>query len=405
MSNRREFIGNISKAGVLGALSMGGVNHLTNGPEQLAARPQEGHIFLSQPYLQAPTTNSINILWITNKFCFSWVEFGEGNNLNNKAFEVTDGLVNAHNRVNNICLTHLKPNTKYSYRVVSKEIIDFKPYKVTYGDTIVSEPKTFQTIDPASEEVSWLVLNDIHDRPHSFKDLLQLNKNDPFDYVFLNGDMFDYQTDEDQLIKHLIKPCTDIFAGSTPFLFVRGNHETRGKFARNIVDYFASPSGKYYYSYQWGPVYNIVLDTGEDKPDETPVYAGIVDFDSYRKEQAAWLEKVMRTPAFKKSPFRVVMMHIPHYYSGDWHGTVHCRELFAPLFNKYKIDLFIAGHTHKYGIFDPVKGAHNYPIIIGGGPKQGNRTLIKIKANKQQINLQLIRDDGNEVGSYLVKKR
>ncbi|MFX5956655.1 hypothetical protein ABTF01_19885, partial [Acinetobacter baumannii] len=90
--------------------------------------------------------------------------------------------------------------------------------------------------------------------------------------------------------------------------------------------------GKYYYAYQWGPVYNIVLDTGEDKPDDAPVYAGIVDFDSYRREQAAWLEQEMQKPAFKKAPFRVVMMHIPHFYSGDWHGTLHCRELFAPLF-------------------------------------------------------------------------
>ena len=76
----------------------------------------------------------------------------------------------------------------------------------------------------------------------------------------------------------------------------------------------------------------------------------------------------------------MVMMHIPHYYSGEAHGTLHCRELFAPLFDKYKIDLFIAGHTHKFGVFDPVPGKHSYPIIIGGGPKEGTRTLIKVKA-------------------------
>ena len=152
-------------------------------------------------------------------------------------------------------------------------------------------------------------------------------------------------------------------------------------------------------------MFNIVLDTGEDKEDTHPVYAGIVDFDSYRRKQAVWLEKQMQSVAFKKAKFRVVMMHIPHYYSGDAHGTLHCRELFAPLFDKYKIDLFIAGHTHKYGVFDPVKGKHGYPIIIGGGPKEGNRTLIKVKADKKVLRLSMLRDDGTEVGKYVVNSK
>lgn len=402
---RRDFLGNISKAGLLGALGVGNGVKVIDHVNDLAAYPEEGHVFLSQPYLQAPAPDSMTVAWITNKLCYSWVEYGEGDQLDQKAHETKDGLINAYNRVNSVQLTGLKPGTKYSYRVVSKEITDFQPYKLTYGTTISSDTKTFTTINPNVKEVSWLVMNDIHDRPNSFGHLIKLNGNDPYDYVFLNGDMFDYQTNEQQVIDHLLKPCTDTFAGNTPFLFVRGNHETRGKFARDIADYFASPSGRYYYAYQWGPVYNIVIDTGEDKPDDHEVYAGIVDFDGYRKEQAAWFSKIVQTPAFLNAPFRVVMMHIPHFYSGDWHGTLHCRELFAPLFDKHKVDIVISGHTHKYGVFAPDKGKHNYPVIIGGGPRDGNRTLMKIKADQQKIDLKMIRDDGQEVGSYVVKRR
>lgn len=398
---RRDFIGNISKLSLFGIV---GFNNTLNKEElnDLAADPEKGHEFLCTPYLQAPTTDSMTIMWITNKLCHSWVEYGEGSFINQKSQSSSDGLVDAYNRINKIQLKNLKPNTQYSYKVFSKEIVKFDPYKISYGNTIESEIKTFTTINPKAESVSWLVMNDIHDRPKSIKDLMLLNKA-PYDYVFFNGDMFDYQTDEQQIIDHMLKPCSEGFAQEKPFLFVRGNHETRGKFARNIHEYYASTSGKYYYAYQWGPVFTIVLDTGEDKPDSHNVYGGIVDFDAYREEQATWFEKIAKSKEFKKAPFRVVMMHIPHYHSDEAHGTTHCRKLFAPLFNKYKIDLFLAGHTHKYGIYKEDTD-HHYPIYIGGGPKNGNRTLIQVTANPKELNVKMILDDGSTIGNTTIKK-
>ncbi len=47
-------------------------------------------------------------------------------------------------------------------------------------------------------------------------------------------------------------------------------------------------------------------------------------------------------------------------------------------------------------------GKHSYPIIIGGGPKEGNRTLIKVKADKKTLQLRMIKDDGTEVGKYQI---
>ena len=102
-----------------------------------------------------------------------------------------------------------------------------------------------------------------------------------------------------------------------PFIFVRGNHETRGKFAREFPDYFHQVG---YAAFTLGPVRFVILDTGEDKPDTEPVYAGIVDFDGYRIEQAAKLKLEIESKAFKKAAFRIVMMHIPPRFSGEWHG-------------------------------------------------------------------------------------
>ena len=401
-SGRRDFLGKLSLAGALGFIAQSPLGAYGTKISELAAYPAEGHVFLSAPYLQAPSTDRISIRFITNRYCYSWVEYGTSEQLGNKAHEITDGLVDAFNRINNIELQDLKPGTRYYYRVFSREIVEFLPYKLTYGETIQSDIYSFVTFKEKPDSVNWLVLNDIHDRPASFGHLMGLHQQQPMDYVLLNGDIFDYQTDEQQLIDHLISPVTASFAKSCPFLFLRGNHETRGKFARGIKDYFSNPSPGQYFAFRHGPVFTIALDTGEDKPDDHPVYAGIVDFDQYRRTQGKWLEKQLQSEASKSAPFRVVMMHIPPQYSGDWHGPTHVKEVFSPLFDKYGVDMVISGHTHRHSVNPPVAGVHNYPVIIGGGPKEGQRTLIRVKASTRSLDLQMLDDSGKEVGVYRV---
>ena len=394
-NGRRGFMGNLSKITLVGATLP-----LTSAmmvPETVKKASSN----YTEPYLQDLTANSVCITFLTGNKAYSWIEYGE-NDFSHKAETTVDGFIQANNRLNKIRLKGLKSNTRYKYRVMSKEIVKFDPYDLVYGETTSGEERTFITLDPHSESVSCLVLNDIHDRPYSFSDLLALNKDFPFDFVALNGDMFDYQTDEQQLIDHLIAPCTTLFASEKPFILIRGNHETRGKFARNIKDYFTFPENEYYFSFKQGPVHWIVLDSGEDKVDDSKEYGGIVCFDTFREQQAKWLVEELKKPEFRKCSYRVVLMHIPPFHSGDWHGTMHCRKLFHPIFEKGGVNMVISGHTHRYGVHPPSE-EHSYPIIIGGGPKTGNRTLIQFKADKKALEVNMIKDDGAQVGQYRIK--
>lgn len=359
--------------------------------------------FLTAPYLQALMPTSVSIVVITSSKSSTWLEYGE-EMPSIQVHAEQDGLNDAYQSLFNIQLTDLKPDTTYSYRLVSKKIESFEPYKVVYGEEIQTETFRFTTPAVDSDQVSCLILNDIHDRPHSFAELISMNGNVPYDFVVLNGDMFDYQVDEKQLIDHLINPCGEIFAREKPFIMSRGNHETRGKFSRNIKPYFSYPGGNYFHSFKQGPVYWIVLDTGEDKPDEEPVYAGIVNFDEYRRKQAIWLESIMNSNEYQEAHFKVVLMHIPPFHSGDWHGTTHCRKLFSPLFEKYKIDMVIAGHTHKHGVHKPQED-HSYPIIIGGGPREGTRTLLRLDATLNNLKVRMKNDDGKIVGEYTIDRK
>lgn len=399
--SRRQFLDTAVKVTAGGTLAYVQMSGCGSEASEVTPPPENKHVFLSKPYLHTLQHDRMSIRWITNKPSFSWIEYGEAGKLDKKAMLVVDGMLNAYNRIHEIYLENLEPGKSYQYRVASKEITEFKPYEVVYGETIYSDAYTFTTIVKNPIELSWLILNDLHDRPDSFPHLLQLNLKDPYDFVFLNGDMFNYQTDEQQIIDHLLIPCTNDFATEKPMLFVRGNHEARGKFARELKNYFSFPQGQYF-TFHWGPVFAIVLDTGEDKKDDNPVYAGLVDFDAYRIQQAIWMEKLMQTPEYINATYKVVLMHIPPFYSKDQHGELHCRELFSPLFDKYKVDIVIAGHTHTYGVHPPVKNQHGYPIIIGGGPEIGKRTLIKVKADQQQLIVQMLNDDNKVVGTYTV---
>jgi predicted phosphodiesterase len=403
--HKKYFMSNTSKLArrrflsLAGSLGLGSLSAPLRSVAATSPDPVESAILKAGPYLQSPFGNSIIIRWLTQVPCYSWVEYGEtATQLDRKALHTQHGMVVSNNTLHAVKLQALQPGKTYYYRICSKTFAGFEPYKITYGNTYTSPVYHFRTVPEQSDSVSFLVLNDIHDRPESFGKLLPYAGSEQRDFVFLNGDMFNYQTDENQLVNHLLQPLGEQFATHTPLLFSRGNHETRGKFSQHLCDYFDGGEEKFYFSFQCGPVACIVLDSGEDKEDSAPVYAGIAAFDEYRRQQAAWLAKEVEKKSFRRAKYKIVFSHIPLYHSGDWHGTLHCREVWGPILNKAGIDLLISGHTHVYGIHQPEKDTHHYPIVIGGGPADGKRTLITVKADHHSLELNMLNDAGVSVG-------
>ncbi len=350
----------------------------------LITTPCHALSIVAGPYLQNPTETSMTIMWITDQKCTCWVEYGQDGNANLKAIHSQHGLIDADQTIHRITLAGLTPGQTYTYRVCSKEIQKFEPYKVTYGETVTGDYHSFQTLAKDLSGVSFLVMNDIHQRDELFGPLINLAAALPYDLVFLNGDILGHLEDEPQIIDHILKPCSDLFAGETPFIYVRGNHETRGKFARMMPNYLATPQDRYYYAFDHGPVHFIVLDGGEDKEDSHWAYSGLVDFDQYRQEQKVWLEKEIQTQACKNAAYRIVLVHMPPMPSEKWHGQNDIYQKWNPLLNTGKIDLMISGHLHNYQIVEPEQGVRDYPIIIGGGPKDGAATVIRVDATRGQ---------------------
>jgi len=361
------------------------------------------------PYVQNVTENSATIMWFTNKKCVSKIEYGTGENfrtfpqwgsLLQTAASSRHGLIDAYTTFHSITVSELEPGRFYPYRVVSKEIVQFQPYEILYGATVVSEISGFKTSDPEWETVSFCVVNDIHENSERLDTLLQPVDWENIDLVFLNGDTLSHIEVEAQIFSGFLDTCVERFAKKIPFVFIRGNHETRGKFARNLSRYFATPEDKFYFAFNLGPVHFIVLDSGEDKEDTHPVYAGLADFDNYREQQAEWLKKDFLSDGFKNSAFKIVLCHIPPFGGNDWHGEQSIRKAWAPLFDVAEIDLLICAHTHRYNRMNPEDGLHSYPILIGD-----TDTFIRITASTDKLDLNVTDTEGTLKEAFTISSK
>jgi hypothetical protein len=180
----------------------------------------------------------------------------------------------------------------------------------------------------------------------------------------------------------------------------------RGAEARALGRFLDRPGGQFYYSVRQGPVAFLVLDTGEDKADDAPVYAGLGTFDAYRTEQATWLAQELKKDHVRSAPFRVVVAHIPLYTTRDTqpHGGADARAKWHAHLAAGGVDLLITGHTHRYAWMAP-DGTRPFGQLTGGGPRPQEATLIRAEADAERLTARMFRLDGSLIGEYVVPRR
>ncbi|AQT70282.1 Calcineurin-like phosphoesterase [Anaerohalosphaera lusitana] len=397
--DRRKFLSTTLAAGTIAALKPVSSFAAETEKEQPKTTDMQ---FLAGPYLQAPTETSMTIMWITDKKSTAEVHWGEDESLGKKAISITDGQIDANERIHKVTVTGLEPGKKYFYKVSSREITNYGPYRVDFAGTRESGIHSFTTLDTNKESFTFIVLNDIHSLADAMKKRLELLDDIDCDLVMLNGDIIQDPKSEQQIIDYTLKTLTDAFAKEIPFVFIRGNHEARGVYSRLLEKYIATPNDKYYFTFEHGPAQFLVLDGGEDKEDSHWAYSGLNAFDQYRVQQAHWLEQKIELGEFKNAPYRICLTHIPLFGSGDAHGTLDCRDKWADLLQQANIDLHISGHTHRPNILAPSE-EHNYPIFIGGAPQYGRGTIVQVDVTKDKMQVKMIEDNGEVFGTYQIK--
>jgi hypothetical protein len=157
---------------------------------------------------------------------------------------------------------------------------------------------------------------------------------------------------------------------SHPFFPSIGNHDDEVGAAQAYRDAFVLPENgataaypdhaERYYSFDYGPVHFVVLDTE------------LAFLDTARRQaQLAWLDADL---AATSQPWRVAYFHRPPYSAGGEHGSaLDVRDAFVPIFEKRRVQLAISGHEHDYERTFPLRsytaqgGAVTYIVTGGGG--------------------------------------
>ena len=347
------------------------------------------------PYLVALSGTSVSIVWMTDAPSHSKVRFGVGATLDRVSEPDVNGLAPVGVR-HVVTLTGLTPGTAYSYQASSTRVVKLKAYWPDKGLETLTPVKTFTTFDAQKQTASLAAISDTHENTTRIAGLMKMipwSGGDRVDGLVHLGDAFDWIDDEEQLFTKWLRPISNALGGSTPLIYARGNHELRGPFARNLADYVPTPEGTFYYARDIGPIHLMVVDTGEDKPDITNVYADLNKTVAYRARELAWLRSHVQTHSrVRTAPFRVVAMHQP-----KWGWLENGNADWLKLANDANVDLVIAGHNHKFSE-EPPNAEHKYHLVVVGQDQ-----VAFVTATRTGLKVTVKGTDGSVVKEVVVK--
>ena len=284
----------------------------------------------------------------------------------NTAQTATKPYPNTELKVHRCELTRLAPGTEYKFRIGSATT-DFR----------------FRTMPAkATNTIQWVSGGDAGIDAHAIGTNIIAAKQEPW-FALIAGDLaYDDGTKPLVFLKylqnyraHMVDPKGRLI----PMLSCPGNHEVKGGYSGKRADspsYLSVFDGLFrersYDVLDFGDYLSLVLlDTGHLSP-----IAG---------EQTSWLAKTLAER--QDRPHLIVANHVPAYPSyrapdnkvGDGGTGYEQRKLWAPLFEKFNVDVVLEHHDHTFKRTHPLKGGHidKYGVIYLGDGSWGKLRVPK----------------------------
>ncbi|MBA3464138.1 MAG: metallophosphoesterase family protein [Deltaproteobacteria bacterium] len=342
----------INSLGNLASSKTGDTSHLVTRSSPLkplrqacgangAMRP-EASMIARKPYLQQVTTSSATFGWVTSA--------PGGQSVVITKPETTDVIAradatrdNATDRVAGhtqmwTTTDPLEPDTVYCYQVMVNGVA-------------VSEKIGFRTAPTAdsTRTIGILAFGDSGSGNSDQWALREQMEEVPYQLMIHTGDLAYEDGSMENLEQNVFNVYDDLFR-HIPFYPAAGNHDHHSSSAAPFREVFKLPEngdGEKWYSYDWGRIHFVALDTEADY-----------------KTQAKWLDEDLSK---SNLPWKVVYLHRPPYSSGAHGSDTGLRTILEPVINKHRVQLVLSGHDHNYERMKPHAKSGTQYIVTGGG--------------------------------------
>jgi len=242
--------------------------------------------------------------------------------------------------------------------------------------------------------------------------MIERHEASPLDLVLTTGDNFyprGVQSGDDPMWETHFRQIYGETLRSVPWYPTLGNHDHLGKI-QGQLDYAKRDA-------TWklpARYHTFSLKLGED---EVQFFA--LDTDTINDErdpqQLKWLEAEL---AKSNARWRIVYGHHPLYSrSVRGHNKRMIKQL-EPLFTRYGVDLFFAGHDHVLEMLKPVKGVH---YVVSGAAAGTDKAyavfwtdevhyastgggFVILRIGKGEVVVEFVRTDGATQYAYTVSK-
>lgn len=287
-------------------------------------------------------------------------------------YEENSGVLSTERCFAKIKIPQYLLDREKKYTISFRECVNRKAYFSMLGDKL-SESFDFKPITKETG-VNIYHIADVHYHFDEAKRIAEFFGDDTDLFIF-NGDIGEVETLNNYAA--VLRFVGDVTGGRVPTVFVRGNHDTRGRLAELYTDYFPANDKKTYFTFKVGHLSGIALDCGEDKPDAHKEYNGVNIFEIYRRRELEFLRSL-------DGKYDFAVSHICPAQTSLTQGSQFDieRELYSE-WNKelarLGIKFMLSGHVHKAYILEKNDAQsllpHEYPVIVGSANDECGRLL------------------------------
>ncbi len=338
-----------------------------------------------------------------------WAEIG-----GSLYFDDSNGILRSNCHVHRIHVPMDVLNSSKEYTIIFRVMTDRKPY---FPESEDERRLTIQFRPVSDEKMNIYLLSDAHNLE---KEPIEAGRyfEDTIDLLILNGDISNHSGDVENF-NSIYRIAAGITKGECPVVFSRGNHDTRGIHAEEFGLYTPTCNGRTYYTFRVGSLWGMVLDCGEDKPDNHPEYGNTICFHHFRQQETQFIKDIISNADNEYSAIgiknRIVISHIPFTYVHRPPFDIE-QEIYAEwagLLRDYiKPQLLLYGHNHTER-FCPIGDKLDHlgqpcAAVIAGKPvKNPNEkeryfgAAIVLHAENAEVIFNS--NDGEIIGKYLAQ--